>query len=316
VADANGVALGGLRLSSKLLTALELLMARPAGEKAIVFSWFKGALDVLEGVLVARLHKMSCERIDGDLDARERRAVLDRFGRPDCAADVLLMTLSTGGVGLNITAANHCIFLDPWWNPAVIEQAIDRTHRIGQRKPVQVHLLYAKDTFDEVIRDIAAHKAGAAQALLGDKEGQVMLGGRDALESSGLSGRDFKGLLLGIQEVRSRRAAARGMDGMGGVSGDGSSSNGDGGGVTSTPRMPSSGLPEDRFKLEEDNDDDGPLEGEGQVNNADGHVEDEQRGYNDITRDAEEGSFVTSTDGRGDDRPVVEGPVVIDLTDD
>jgi superfamily II DNA/RNA helicase len=338
VADANGVALGGLRLSSKLLTALELLMAKPAGEKAIVFSWFKGALDVLEGVLVARLHKMSCERIDGDLDARERRAVLDRFGRPDCAADVLLMTLSTGGVGLNITAANHCIFLDPWWNPAVIEQAIDRTHRIGQRKPVQVHLLYAKDTFDEVIRDIAAHKAGAAQALLGDKEGQVMLGGRDALESSGLSGRDYKGLLSGIQEVRSRRAAARGMDGMGGVSGDGSSRNGDGSGVTSggaypaatasggrTPRMPGSGLPEERFKLEEDNDDDGPLEGEGQLNNADGHVEDEQRGYNDedeqrgyndITRDAEEGSFVTSTEGRGDDRPVVEGPVVIDLTDD
>ena len=80
--------------------------------------------------------------------------------------------------------------------------------------------------------------------------------------------------------------------------------------------MPGSGLPEERFKLEEDNDDDGPLEGEGQVNNADGHVEDEQRGYNDITRDAAEGSFVTSTDGRGDDRPVVEGPVVIDLTDD
>jgi hypothetical protein len=89
--------------------------------------------------------------------------------------------------------------------------------------------------------------------------------------------------------------------------------------------MPGSGLPEERFKLEEDNDDDGPLEGEGQLNNADGHVEDEQRGYNDedeqrgyndITRDAEEGSFVTSTDGRGDDRPVVEGPVVIDLTDD
>jgi superfamily II DNA/RNA helicase len=238
VADANGVALGGLRLSSKLLTALELLMAKPAGEKAIVFSWFKGALDVLEGVLVARLHKMSCERIDGDLDARERRAVLDQFGRPDCAADVLLMTLSTGGVGLNITAANHCIFLDPWWNPAVIEQAIDRTHRIGQRKPVQVHLLYAKDTFDEVIRDIAAHKAGAAQALLGDKEGQVMLGGRDALESSGLSGRDYKGLLSGIQEVRSRRAAARGMDGMGGVSGDGSSRNGDGSGVTSGGAYP------------------------------------------------------------------------------
>ena len=156
-----------------------------------------------------------------------------------------------------------------------------------------------------------------------------MLGGRDALESSGLSGRDYKGLLLGIQEVRNRRAAARGMDGMGGVSGDGSSSSGDGSGVTRggaylaatasggrTPRMPGSGLPEDRFKLEEDNDDDGELEGEGQVNNADGHVEVEHRGYNDSTRDAAEGSFVTSTDGRGDGRPVVEGPVVIDLTDD
>lgn len=80
--------------------------------------------------------------------------------------------------------------------------------------------------------------------------------------------------------------------------------------------MPGSGLPEERFKLEEDNDDDGPLEGEGQLNNADGRVEDEQRGFSDITRDAAEGSFVTSTDGRGDGRPVVEGPVVIDLTND
>ena len=112
-----------------------------------------------------------------------------------------------------------------------------------------------------------------------------MLGGRDALESSGLSGRDYKGLLSGIQEVRNRRAAARGMGGMGGMSGDGSTSTSTSAGTFGAPT----------------------------VSGAVASTRDASEGSFVTTDD---GSFVTTDDGRGDGTPAMEGPVVIDLTDD
>lgn len=91
----------------------------------------------MECALAERLGESAC-RLDGDIDKDARQAVIDRF-QADTGARVMLLTLSTGGVGLNLTRANHVIALEGWWNPAVMEQAVDRCHRITQTKEVSTH---------------------------------------------------------------------------------------------------------------------------------------------------------------------------------
>jgi SNF2 family DNA or RNA helicase len=82
--------------------------------------------------------------------------------RPSCSRT----SLKAGGTGLNLTAADHVYLLDPWWNPAVEDQAADRAHRIGQQKPVMVYRLIAKDTVEEGILALQAKKRGLAEAAL------------------------------------------------------------------------------------------------------------------------------------------------------
>jgi SNF2 family DNA or RNA helicase len=77
---------------------------------------------------------------------------------------VLLISLQAGGTGLNLTAADHVFLLDPWWNPAVEEQAADRAHRIGQTRPVLVHRLVAADTVEERVLALQASKRNLAEA--------------------------------------------------------------------------------------------------------------------------------------------------------
>ena len=79
---------------------------------------------------------------------------------------MFLISLRAGGTGLNLTAADHVFLLDPWWNPAVEEQAADRAHRIGQDKPVFVHRLVAADTVEERILELQAKKRALADAAL------------------------------------------------------------------------------------------------------------------------------------------------------
>ena len=78
----------------------------------------------------------------------------------------MLLSLKAGGIGLNLTAADHVFLVDPWWNPAVEDQAADRAHRIGQERPVMVYRLVAKDTVEERILDLQAHKRHLAAAAL------------------------------------------------------------------------------------------------------------------------------------------------------
>ena len=112
VTDANGVPFGGVRLSSKLLRAADLMSAMPAGERGVVFSFFKSALDLLEAALRAR--GISVARLDGDDDKEARNRVVDQFQEASGGAQVLLATKTSGGVGLTLTAANHMILLDGW----------------------------------------------------------------------------------------------------------------------------------------------------------------------------------------------------------
>ena len=80
----------------------------------------------------------------------------------------MLVSLKAGGTGLNLTAADHVFLLDPWWNPAVEDQAADRAHRIGQDKPVMVYRLVAKDTVEERILALQERKRRLADAALGE----------------------------------------------------------------------------------------------------------------------------------------------------
>ena len=86
---------------------------------------------------------------------------------------VLLISLTAGGLGLNLTAADHVFILDPWWNPAVEDQAADRAHRIGQERPVIVHRLVAEDTVEERILALQQRKRTIAAAAL-EEAGQAL----------------------------------------------------------------------------------------------------------------------------------------------
>ena len=136
--DANGVSLPGFVPSSKLLALQqELRQIDLKQDKVIVFSKFRGFLDLVEAMLHHEM-RVIVERFDGDEDKISKARALKHFcSRPE--GRVLLATVQSGGVGLNVTVANHVIFCDRWFNPMIHEQAICRAHRLGQTKPVRVH---------------------------------------------------------------------------------------------------------------------------------------------------------------------------------
>jgi non-specific serine/threonine protein kinase len=96
--------------------------------------------------------------------------VVDRFQNDDTVS-FFLISLKAGGVGLNLTAADYVIHIDPWWNPAVEMQATDRTHRIGQDKPVFVYKLIAQDSVEEKILQLQEHKRALVEQVIGAEGG-------------------------------------------------------------------------------------------------------------------------------------------------
>ncbi len=149
--------------SAKVERLVEALADAAAdGHKALVFSQWTSLLDLVEPHLARE--KIAFERLDGS--TRDRAGVVTRF-QGDDGPPVMLISLKAGGTGLNLTAADHVFLLDPWWNPAVEDQAADRAHRIGQDKPVMVYRLVAKDTVEEGILALQERKRGLAEAALG-----------------------------------------------------------------------------------------------------------------------------------------------------
>jgi SNF2 family DNA or RNA helicase len=114
-------------------------------DKVVIFSQWAGTIKLIGKYLAAK--RVSCIRYGGDLSLNDKNAVIDQFN--NSSVKVLLITTKAGGVGLNLTKANHVILVDSWWNYAVEEQAIDRVYRIGQYKDVHVHRLYMKDTIEQ-----------------------------------------------------------------------------------------------------------------------------------------------------------------------
>lgn len=137
-----------------------LATLKEEGRKALVFSQFTSFLRLLSKELDER--DIGYEYLDGSTKMRPK--VLERFRkRADCPA--FLISLKAGGVGLNLIEADTVFLLDPWWNPAAEAQAIDRTHRIGQQKPVFAWRLIAQGTIEEKVLDLQDDKRALAQAV-------------------------------------------------------------------------------------------------------------------------------------------------------
>jgi len=163
--------------SSKLDLLQETLDEAVAeGHKALVFSQWTGLLDRVEPYL--RRAGLDFVRLDGS--TRDRGAVVDRFQAED-GPPVMLVSLKAGGTGLNLTAADHVFMLDPWWNPAVEDQAADRAHRIGQTRPVLVHKLVAEDTVEARILELQQRKRALADAALAGADAATSLTREDLL---------------------------------------------------------------------------------------------------------------------------------------
>ncbi|MCG8617791.1 MAG: DEAD/DEAH box helicase [Desulfobacterales bacterium] len=130
--------------------------------KALVFSQFVGHLKILRRFLDQK--DISYQYLDGATPAKERRRRISEFqsGR----GDLFLISLKAGGSGLNLTAADYVIHMDPWWNPAVEDQASDRAHRIGQTRPVTVYRLVVKNSIEERIMKLHGEKRDLASNLL------------------------------------------------------------------------------------------------------------------------------------------------------
>lgn len=144
-----------------LLAQLSNVVAE--GHKALVFSQFTTFLDIVEN----KLEDAGIEtvRLDGSVSADERKKRVNEFQSEGSQKKVFLISLKAGGTGLNLTAADYVFILDPWWNPAAESQAIDRTHRIGQKNTVIAYRLIAKDTVEEKIVELQAAKKELAAAI-------------------------------------------------------------------------------------------------------------------------------------------------------
>ena len=164
---------------SKIDTLIDqILDVAAGGHRALVFSQFTGFL----GRVRDRLDVAGVGHCYLDGKTRDRAEVLDRFKQG--TDPVFLISLKAGGAGLNLTEADYCFLLDPWWNPATEAQAVDRTHRIGQTRNVMVYRLIARDTIEQKVMALKARKAELFANVI--DEGNVFGGGLDADDIRGL----------------------------------------------------------------------------------------------------------------------------------
>ena len=161
---------------------LDVLLDRLAdiideGSKALVFSQFTSMLALVQ----PRLEERGIQYCYLDGQTRDRKGVVERF-QTDESIPLFLISLKTGGLGLNLTAAEYVFILDPWWNPAVEAQAIDRTHRIGQTKPVFAYRMICEDTVEQRIAELQQRKRDLAEAIVGGEENVLRNLSREDLE--------------------------------------------------------------------------------------------------------------------------------------
>ncbi|KNC65026.1 helicase, partial [Pseudoalteromonas rubra] len=164
--------------SSKLEALSELLSElRQNNHKALIFSQFVGHLQIIKNLL--EQSNVPYQYLDGSTPAAQRQERVNAFQHGN--GEVFLISLKAGGSGLNLTAADYVIHMDPWWNPAVEAQASDRAHRMGQQRPVTIYRLIAKNTIEEKIVALHQHKRDLADQLLAGNEQASKLSVEDML---------------------------------------------------------------------------------------------------------------------------------------
>lgn len=168
--DSDYAASASLVTSTKIRHLLRLLRHDSSTHKYIVFSFFTSMLDLIEPFMVRSGIKYT--RYDGKMKNDAREASLGRL-RDDKNCRVLLCSLRAGSLGLNLTSASRVVILEPFWNPFVEEQAIDRVHRLNQTEDVVVHKLTIKNTVEARIVELQERKRELANATI---EGKQMAG--------------------------------------------------------------------------------------------------------------------------------------------
>lgn len=164
---------------SKITSLVELLQGViEGGNRALVFSQFVSFFDIVRKEL-DRLG-MKYFYIDGSVSMKQRAEMVEAFQNGENS--LFLISLKAGGLGLNLTGANYVFHLDPWWNPAIEQQATDRTYRIGQNRAVTVYHLVSKNTIEEKIIRLHQTKRDLAENILAGTDTSYKLTGKDLLE--------------------------------------------------------------------------------------------------------------------------------------
>ncbi|TXF87131.1 DEAD/DEAH box helicase [Neolewinella aurantiaca] len=165
--------------SAKLVAVGETIQEILAGgHKALVFSQFVGHLKLVEKWV--KSEKISYQYLDGSTPGKTRQKRVEAF--QDGEGELFLISLKAGGTGLNLTAADYVLHLDPWWNPAVEDQASDRAHRMGQQNPVTVYRFVSEGTIEEQILELHAAKRDLADRLLAGTDGAGKLSVDDVVK--------------------------------------------------------------------------------------------------------------------------------------
>lgn len=151
------------------------------GNAVLIFSQFTSFLDIVKKAFDAA--KLSYLYLDGSVGMRKREQLVSQFQKGECP--IFIISLKAGGLGLNLTGANYVVHLDPWWNPAIEQQATDRAYRIGQRQSVTVYHLISQHTIEEKILRLHDTKRNLADAMLEGSNQSHKLTAKDLLEMLG-----------------------------------------------------------------------------------------------------------------------------------
>ncbi|MDF2694100.1 MAG: snf2/helicase protein [Labilithrix sp.] len=165
--------------STKVTRVVELVQQIVAeGNRVLVFSQFTEFLAMVGKALASE--ELRVAHLSGETPTVARRQIIDAFQNGEF--DVFCISLLAGGTGLNLTRASYVIHLDPWWNPAVEEQATARAHRMGQTNPVTVYRMVARGTIEEAVLEMHADKRDLATAVLEGKGSPKQLSSGELLE--------------------------------------------------------------------------------------------------------------------------------------
>jgi len=159
--------------SIKIKELVRYITNKTARHKILVFSQFVSMLDLIREQLGS--NQIAYEYLDGKNSAKQREKSVNNF-QDNNDLRVFLISLKAGGLGLNLTAADYVFLVDPWWNPAVEEQAIDRCHRIGQDKRVFAYRMICKNSIEEKIQNLQAKKRKIAGDLIKVDDESIMKG--------------------------------------------------------------------------------------------------------------------------------------------